>query len=373
MASRAGWGLSRASGGGVEYAAEAGDAFADLAGAEASEAEDDAGLALSRDVVAGDAVDADATLLGAGDDGGFVEAVLWPKDDVCAGALAGDFNAIPEDGVDGVEEGVAARAVAAADAAEEALVEAAGEELGEGLLLEGGGVAVGDPLGGGERGDKGARGDEVADAQGGEDGARERAEVEDAAFTVQSLEGGQGLTAVAEFAVVVVFNDDGAATFGPVEQREAACEREHGAGGELVRRRDEDHARAGGDFFGNDAVVIDADGAEAGAGGAESVARALVAGVFDGDGVVGLDEDANDEVDGLCGAVDDDDLRRVADDATGSLKVGGDGFLKSGKAGGGCVIELVNARTASIAQQQAAPGFKGEDVDVTAAVDEVVA
>ena len=120
---------------------------------------------------------------------------------------------------------------------------------------------------------------------------------------------------VVEFAVVIVFDDDGVLAAGPLEQREAARERENGARWELVRWSDEDQARPDREACRIEAVAIDRDWDEMSSGGAQDSACAVVVRVFDGHAVAGLDEHAGDEIERLLRAVDDDDFRRIADDA----------------------------------------------------------
>ncbi len=92
------------------------------------------------------------------------------------------------------------------------------------------------------------------------------------------------------------------------------------AGGELVRRRDEDHSGVLGKPRGVEAVAIDGDWHQPCSGSAEYLSDAVVVRVFDGDAVATLDEDAGDEVERLLGAVDDDDFGWIADDGAGAAK-----------------------------------------------------
>ena len=62
------------------------------------------------------------------------------------------------------------------------------------------------------------RQDHVADAHGGEQKLGERADIDDAPPARDALHGGNGARAVAQFAVVVVFDDDAAGAGGPVQQ-----------------------------------------------------------------------------------------------------------------------------------------------------------
>src|ERR1700733_606006 len=103
-----------------------------------------------------------------------------------------------------------------------ALVHAGLDELGERELLERGGVQVAKPLGRGEGGGERLGHDEIADAQGGEDGAREGPEIGNSAFGVEALKGFEWAAFVVEFAIVVVFDDDGVFAASPFKQSEAA-------------------------------------------------------------------------------------------------------------------------------------------------------
>ena len=281
-------------GGSLENLAEAADTFLDLIFLHARIAEHQAAAARAGEEVAGDAVDADSFRRGFGDDGGFGDALGGPEGDVSAGTVAGDFCAIAQIFVDGFEQRGAMRGVAAADAAQVAFVHAGGDEFGEGFLFERGGVAVAEPFGRSEGRDERFGRDEVADTQRGKDGTGKCAEVDDAAFRIETLQRFERLPFVAKFAVVIVFDDDGVFALGPSEEREAAREGENRAGGELVRGSDESDAGGVWEFRGIEAVTIYRDREEAGSGGAKNFASALILRILDGDWIVALDEDARD-------------------------------------------------------------------------------
>src|SRR5690606_42095785 len=67
---------------------------------------------------------------------------------------------------------------------------------------------------------------------------RRRAGVEHAAGAIERLQALERAAREAELAVVVVLEHEGVAPARPVEEREPARQREHAAGGELVRGRD---------------------------------------------------------------------------------------------------------------------------------------
>jgi len=144
--------------------------------------------------------------------------------------------------VDGGKQSAAASGIFAAKATQVAFVKAPGDEIGESFLFEVRGLPVAEPLGGKKSAHQALGRDDVADAKRGKDGAREGTDVDDAAFLVESLEGFERLAVVAKLAVVVVFDNDGVATLGPIEKSQAPGERQYHAGGELVRRCDEGKA-----------------------------------------------------------------------------------------------------------------------------------
>jgi len=205
----------------------------------------------------GDSVDVDTLGCGVGDEGFFGDVFSGPENDVRAGASAGDFDSFAQILFDGFEQCIAAGSVSAAKTAQVALIHAGLDEFGEGQLFERGGVKIAEPFRGGEGWGKRPGDDEVADAQGGENGAREGAEIGDPAFGVEALQGLERAAFVVEFAIVVVFDDDGVFAAGPFEQSEAAGEGKNGAGGELVRWGYEDQAGLLGEFGGIEAVAID--------------------------------------------------------------------------------------------------------------------
>ena len=103
-------------------------------------------------------------------------------------------------------------------------------------------------------------------------------------------------------AVAVVLDHEGAGACSPVEQRQATFERQDRAGRELVGRGDVDEARPAGPSrqLGRiETVTIDRDGNQASAGSREDLACGWIVRILDRDAVVGIDEHARDQVEGL--------------------------------------------------------------------------
>jgi len=67
------------------------------------------------------------------------------------------------------------------------------------------------------------------------------------------------LALIAEFAVVVIFDDDGACTLGPAEECQASRKGKNGASGKLVGGRNESNSGTGRQLVGLESVAIDGD------------------------------------------------------------------------------------------------------------------
>ena len=168
--------------------------------------------------VRGYTVNTDSTRGSLLDGGGLRNASVEPKYDVSAGAVAGHFDAISEVFAYCLEQSVPTCSVPAANTTQVTLVQAARYELRQGFLLQCRGVPIAQPFGRCEHRDQRLRHDEVADAERGEDSARERTDVDDAPFGIEALQGLQRLIFVAVFAVIVVLHDQTVLASGPVDQ-----------------------------------------------------------------------------------------------------------------------------------------------------------
>ena len=131
------------------------------------------------------------------------------------------------------DEDVPPLAIAALHPADVAIVVAGAEQPGNRAFDQPRAAAVRNPFAA-ERGThERGRQHQVAHAAGGEERLRERAAVDDG-IRVQAGERGDGLTGVAELAVVVVLEDERPRAARPLDERVAPCHRHHRAGGELV-------------------------------------------------------------------------------------------------------------------------------------------
>jgi hypothetical protein len=139
-----------------------------------------------------------------------------------------------------LEERVAPAAVALAHAPDVAVEGAGGDELGERELLEDLCVAE-DALGLDDRLHETRREDEPSEPQAGRQRLARRAGVDDV-LGRQPLERADRLAVVAELAVVVILDEDGAVRAGPGDERGARVGRERRAERELVGGREERRA-----------------------------------------------------------------------------------------------------------------------------------
>src|SRR5262249_11497983 len=148
----------------------------------------------------------------------------------------------------------------------------------------------------------------------------ERADVEDARRRVEALQRRQRPLAMAEFAVVVVLENPGAARGDPVEEPQSPREA-HGdpervlmRGGDVHEPRPRRAAQARLDV---QALVVDRDRYDAGGRRDDRSASAVVARVLDPREIARLDEQPGRERDRLLRPARDDDLLCRAADAPG--------------------------------------------------------
>ncbi len=125
---------------------------------------------------------------------------------------------------------------------------------------------------------------------------------------VQPLQGRDGADAVAELGIVVILHHPGAALRRPAQQLEAPLDAHDGAGGELVRGRDIDRARAAQALR----VLLDVEpfgihraGQQPGPRSEKGLTRALVMRVLDADPAALAAQQARHQVQRLLRTVDD--------------------------------------------------------------------
>jgi len=175
-------------------------------------------------------------------------------------------------------------------------------------------VNVGALFGDGEFGDNGWRGDDIGEAQTGGDDFGEAAAVDDPAVFVEGFERGQGVAAIAQVAVRVVFKYCDVVAAGQVVNGLAFGQGCGDAGWVLEVGDDVDEAGArivleslfqGGNVH---TVVEEFDADQIDAVGAEGVEGADEGGGFADDGVAFVAKAAGGEIQGLLGAGDDQAL-----------------------------------------------------------------
>ena len=140
---------------------------------------------------------------------------------------------------------------------------------------------------------------------------------------IDGLQGVDGPHAVTKLSVVIVLDEVCASTIGPGEQLVSAPDRHDCAQGELVRRRHvrEAYAPVGRKPVGHDAMVVDGDIEQRGAGRLERKPGHPVARVLDDDVVARVDQHSRTQVDALLRSMHDHDLVRIADQPAGAPKV----------------------------------------------------
>jgi hypothetical protein len=111
-----------------------------------------------------DSIDAEASFRGLRYDRLFGDSIFRPQNDVSAGSIASDLDAVAKECVNCVEERFAARGVSATQPPKVTLVHSHGDEFSESLLLQGRGMQIAEPLCRCERGNERTRRYKVADA-----------------------------------------------------------------------------------------------------------------------------------------------------------------------------------------------------------------
>ncbi len=139
--------------------------------------------------------------------------------------------------------------------------------------------------------------------------------------------GGRGLPAQRNSEFAVVLQHPGLGVGGPVEQRQAAADRQRAAERGGVRGGDEDEAGLGGEGdAGGHVQPVGVAGHRHGhdAGGDEGAAAGDVAGVFHPGGLAGVEHEVGGDAQRLLGAGGDHDLGGIGDEAARGGEMGGD-------------------------------------------------
>ncbi len=169
--------------------------------------------------------------------------VLEMSDDVQAGRRGLDREEAPQLPLDRVDHGSLALRQHRPDPTLVAGEVAAGDEPGQGALLEDRRAAIEHLEGGREALDEPLRQDDTAGPQSRVEDPAERGEVDDPPVAVEALDGGQRLAPVADVALAVVLDDEGADLGGPAQEAGPAGEWQRAAGRVLPGRGHDDEAR----------------------------------------------------------------------------------------------------------------------------------
>ena len=184
-------------------------------------------------------------------------AILKSRKDVHARRVAQNLHAIAKVPLERFHQRRAPSRIHSPHPPNVALQMSFGDEIGQCGLLRGGGMPIGQPLGSTQaRGQIGRR-DHVADPQGRKHHLRKCSDVHHCHAIRQALQRRQRRPAEAIFAVVVVLHDHGVLPARPFDQFQAAHQRHRHAGWKLVRGRNVDEARLGGQSAWDDPAGVD--------------------------------------------------------------------------------------------------------------------
>jgi hypothetical protein len=95
--------------------------------------------------------------------------------------------------------------------------------------------------------------------------------------------------------------------------------------------------------------------------------------LLDGHTVAAFYEHTSNEIESLLGAVDDNDLRRLANYRTGAAHMSADGFAQVEAPDRFAVVKLANRRHSCMPQQDLPPRLEGKSFHVASPVREVIA
>ncbi len=148
-------------------------------------------------------------------------------------------------------------------------------------------------------------------------------------MAIESLESGDGAAGIAEFAVVVIFQNQRAGFAGGFEKLEPARETHRDADGKLVTGSDIHEAGvAQGRAAQLNAFFVQRHVRDFCAERLEDGGRADVSGIFHADAVAGIQEETRDEIEGFLRARDNRDLIGDAIHGARGVEVIGDGFAE---------------------------------------------
>ena len=206
---------------------------------------------------------------------------------------------------------------------------------------------------------------EITDAESREEHFAEGADVDDAGRVIEALERSDGLSFVAKLGVVVIFDDPCADLTGPVQELEAPRSAHGYAERILVGGSNESGTSIAAklDASGNvETFGVDGNGDDIAASGKQNVTGKPVAGLFEPDGIAGIEEDTSGEIESLLRATDDHDLLRVAANAARGAEINGDDFAEVLETERLAVFKTAGERIAAVACYEVRPDFERERV-----------
>ena len=183
-------------------------------------------------------------------------------------------------------------------------------------------------------------------------------------MAIQRGQGRQRRALVAVFAVVVVLDDPAVRLPCPVQERQASRQRQHRAGGILVRRGDIDQpaVRPVCQLLHHQPCRIHRDSLQPRPATPQGQARGAIAGIFHGRQGARRQQQPGAEFDGLLGTAGDEDLLGCADQAPRLTQIGAQQAAQSRFATRFAIAQQRRFRLTPEALLQPRPGGEGKQI-----------
>jgi hypothetical protein len=185
--------------------------------------------------------------------------------------------------------------------------------------------------------------------------------VDDAPVSIKRLQRFDGAPVEAELAVVVVFDDGGVVPLGPRQQRQPSRQRHGCAEGKLMRWHHVYKTRVPRHRIDHQSVTVHRHALHSKPQRLEHKPRRRIPGILDGHLITRRQQDPCNDIEGLLGAVRDDDIVRRGLHAAGDADVSSDGFPKASVARGVRVDPSTKGIGAQVARHQPPPCLVREE------------
>src|SRR5258708_5819855 len=177
---------------------------------------------------------------------------------------------------------------------------------------------------------------------------------------------------VVEFSVIVVLDNHRISALSPFDQGKASIKRKNRTCWKLMRWRHKDDLGPTGEFRRIHTLPIDRHRHQASASGAKDLFGPMVLRVFDCYRIAAVDKYPGDQIEGLLGTADDNDLRRVAHYRSGAPQMQTDCIAQCRYTSGRAVVHFTNRCFQRVTHRDAPPGFERKDRHVASAKCEVI-